>query len=96
MTTTIDRPAETLADPGTHSPADQRVTGMVCRACAAEQPLGLRYVCPDCFGPLEVRYDLKLIAASVERATIEASGATWNSCLSTAFPDVRLPSVPRR
>lgn len=72
MTTTIERPAEPLADPGTHSPADQRVTGMVCRACAAEQPLGLRYVCPDCFGPLEVRYDLELIAASVERATIEA------------------------
>lgn len=31
-------------------------TGLSCRACGAEYPLGAAYSCIDCFGPLEVRY----------------------------------------
>ena len=30
---------------------------MRCRNCGATQPIGLSYVCPACFGPLEVAYD---------------------------------------
>ena len=32
-------------------------TGLVCRECRAEQPLGPFYACQECFGPLEIGYD---------------------------------------
>ena len=28
----------------------------MCRECAASYPLGARYACEECFGPLEVAY----------------------------------------
>lgn len=42
---------------------------LVCRECGAEQDLGPFYVCPQCFGPLEVGYEF----GAVSRAEI-ASG----------------------
>jgi threonine synthase len=33
-------------------------TVLTCRECGATVPLGPHYACPDCFGPLEVGYDL--------------------------------------
>ena len=33
-------------------------TGLVCRACGAQRELGAHYACFECFGPLEVAYDL--------------------------------------
>ena len=47
-----------------------RVTGMACRNCGLAQPLGLSYVCPACFGPLEVTYDLAVAAETFTRAAI--------------------------
>ncbi len=41
---------------------------LVCRECGAEQDLGPFYVCPQCFGPLEVGYEF----GAVTRAEIEA------------------------
>jgi threonine synthase len=42
-------------------------TGLVCRACGTEFPLGDSYACLECFGPLEVAYDF----GSVTHADIE-------------------------
>ena len=36
---------------------------MRCRDCGAPQPIGLSYVCPACFGPLEVDYDYAVVGA---------------------------------
>ena len=49
-----------------------RVTGLRCRACAAPVPTGPSYVCPRCFGPLEVVYDEAAIAETLSREAIEA------------------------
>src|SRR6201999_1015876 len=43
-------------------------TGLTCRECGAAAELGPHYACPECFGPLEVGYDLPRLT----RADIEA------------------------
>jgi threonine synthase len=52
-------------------PRPNRIRGMACRNCGLAQPLGLSYVCPACFGPLEVAYDLAVAGATFTRSTIE-------------------------
>src|SRR3990172_10842524 len=52
-----------------------RVTGLRCRACAPPVPTGPSYVCPRCFGPLEVVYDEAAIAETLSREAIEARGS---------------------
>lgn len=42
--------------------------GLVCRECGSQQELGPHYACSECFGPLEVAYDLPTIT----REQIEA------------------------
>ncbi|MEA2536667.1 MAG: threonine synthase [Chloroflexota bacterium] len=49
-----------------------RILGLRCRNCARPEVLGPNYVCPACFGPLEVAYDLELVGRLVDRATIGA------------------------
>jgi threonine synthase len=49
-----------------------RITGMRCRNCGAGQPLGLSYVCPACFGPLEVDYDYETAGRTLTRESIAA------------------------
>ena len=43
-------------------------TGLVCRECGAAYALGAAYACIECFGPLEVAYDL----SGITRESIEA------------------------
>jgi threonine synthase len=44
------------------------VQALACKECGTEYELEARYVCDQCFGPLEVRYDLgSLDAESVKR-----------------------------
>jgi threonine synthase len=43
-------------------------TGLSCRECGHSAPIGAQHACPECFGPLEVRYDLP----AVTREQIEA------------------------
>jgi len=66
------RSADARSDaPGTPPVVDDRfgrATQLVCRECAATYPIGARYACEECFGPLEVGYDL----GTVTRAGIEA------------------------
>ena len=65
--TTTDRAAPTTAT----TPAG-RITGMACRNCGHAQPLAMAYVCPACFGPLEVTYDLGVVGKTFTAAAIAA------------------------
>ena len=62
------------AERGSAMPAE-RILGLRCRNCSRPETLGPNYVCAACFGPLEVAYDLELIAGLLDRATIAARPA---------------------
>jgi threonine synthase len=47
-----------------------RIVGMRCRNCGTAQPIGLSYVCPVCFGPLEVEYDHAVVLETFTRGAI--------------------------
>jgi threonine synthase len=64
----VDVAIQTAASNG----ASDRVLGLACRNCGRAEPLGASYVCPACFGPLEVAYDLSRVRATLDRATISA------------------------
>ena len=49
-----------------------RASSLVCRECAASYPLGARYACEECFGPLEVAYE----HGALSRDLIEAGPAS--------------------
>jgi len=51
-----------------------RVTGLRCRNCGRLEATGPSYVCPQCFGPLEVVFDREAVRAQVSRVAIEARG----------------------
>ncbi len=55
----------------TAAPDFGNATGLVCRECGASYSLGAAYACVECFGPLEVAYDL----SGITRASIEAGPA---------------------
>ncbi|MGZ9160594.1 MAG: threonine synthase [Candidatus Limnocylindrales bacterium] len=74
MTTEILPPSTPTATPAPARPLpathDRRITGMACRNCGRGQALAIAYVCPDCFGPLEVTYDLAAVATTFTRESI--------------------------
>jgi threonine synthase len=49
-----------------------RIVGLRCRSCRRAEPIGLSYVCPSCFGPLEVEYDYGLARQTLTHAAIAA------------------------
>ena len=51
-----------------------RVVGLQCKNCGRPEAIGPRFVCPACFGGLEVVYDREAIRAQVSRARIESRG----------------------
>jgi len=67
---------ETLTPPATTStapaalPTNARITGMACRNCGLRQAVAVAYVCPACFGPLEVTYDYDVVARTLTRDAI--------------------------
>ena len=72
---TAGHPTATTAPPAEAAPAAPaetraRITGMACRNCGIAQPLAVAYVCPACFGPLEVTYDLAAVAKTLTREAI--------------------------
>jgi len=75
--TTLRTPDSRSDVPRTPASVDDRfgrARQLVCRECAASYPIGARYACEECFGPLEVGYDLGTVA----RADIEAGpGSMW-------------------
>jgi threonine synthase len=48
-----------------------RLRGLRCRSCQALQPADTRYVCAECYGPIEPEYDLTRSDASTLRDAIE-------------------------
>ena len=60
--------ASAAQDPATRS----RIVGLRCRNCQRPEVTGPHFVCPSCFGPLEVALDREAIRAQVSRAAIEA------------------------
>jgi threonine synthase len=49
--------------------------GLRCRECGTEHPLEARYVCEQCFGPLEVAYDHSALDPAETRRKIQAGPA---------------------
>src|SRR5262245_35270051 len=45
---------------------------MACRNCGHVEPLAVAYVCPACFGPLEVTYDYRVIARTLTQDAVAA------------------------
>ncbi|MEU7682037.1 threonine synthase, partial [Streptomyces spectabilis] len=50
-------------------------SGLSCRECGTVFPLGPIFACAECFGPLEVAYDLPLGDPEALRAKIESGPA---------------------
>jgi len=48
------------------------VTALACKECGTEYELEARYVCEECFGPLEVRYELASLDADGAKRRIQA------------------------
>ena len=63
----------TAEAPGAGGPS--RITGLACKNCQRPEVLGPNFVCPACFGPLEVVYDYDVIREQVSRETIAARPA---------------------
>ncbi|MFN8157235.1 MAG: threonine synthase [Candidatus Nanopelagicales bacterium] len=83
MSTSFETPASSLeTKPGT--PDFGPATDLVCRECGASYALGAAYACIECFGPLEVGYDL----SAVTRELIESGPQNmWRySCLLPVAP----------
>lgn len=72
MTTPTLPPPTKTAPPDTSAEPTRarRIAGMACRNCGRAQPTAIAYVCPACFGPLEVRYDHDVVAATLTREAI--------------------------
>jgi threonine synthase len=68
---TSSAPPGATPDGATSAGTGPRITGLACRHCGLAQPLAVAYVCPACFGPLEVTYDYGVVAATLTRAAIE-------------------------
>ncbi|HET7702743.1 MAG TPA: threonine synthase [Candidatus Limnocylindrales bacterium] len=66
-----DAPVAATPPPG----ATSHVRGLRCRACGHPEELGPSFVCPACFGPLEVVYDHDVARARLTRASIAARPA---------------------
>ena len=61
-------------------------TGLICRECGSAYPSEARYSCENCFGPLEVEYDLDAARQVVTRSSIE-SGPTSIWRYEALLPD---------
>src|SRR4029079_18008401 len=59
-------PADPTARPRSH------VAGLKCRACGRPEDVGPSFVCPACFGPLEVAYDYDVARAALTREAVAA------------------------
>lgn len=62
----------TIPNTSTGTPLPTAVLGLKCKECGHQTKAEAIHVCPACFGPLEVEYDLALLKTRVSRASIEA------------------------
>ena len=76
MEMTTDMTLETPIRPETPATTDptnagpSHVVGLRCRACGRPEELGPSFVCPACFGPLEIVYDYDVARSALTRETI--------------------------
>src|SRR5918992_5162563 len=57
---------------------DMALRSLKCKECGASYPLDARFVCENCFGPLEASYDYSSLDASEVRRKIQAgSRGIW-------------------
>jgi threonine synthase len=78
MTTpTLDRttPATVAVSAMPGAGGGERIVGLACRSCGRPEDLGPSYVCPACFGPLDVAYDLGVAGRTLTREAIAARPA---------------------
>jgi threonine synthase len=66
------RPATTTTTTANATRGGSHVRGLQCRACGRPEAIGPSYVCPACFGPLEVVYDHDVARAALTPETIAA------------------------
>jgi threonine synthase len=69
------RPADAplaTAIAGSDGPLPSHIRGLRCRACGHPEAVGPSFVCPACFGPLEVVYDHDVARAALSREAIAA------------------------
>jgi threonine synthase len=64
------------------------VEALRCKECGTSYPLEARYVCEECFGPLEVAYDHSGLDAASARRRIQAGSASiWRYADFLPFTD---------
>lgn len=69
---TLETPIRPDDPAGSSSTSAAHVSGLRCRACGRPETIGPSFVCPACFGPLEVVYDLDVARAALTRESIGA------------------------
>ena len=67
--------AETRAASPALPPLTSHVAGLRCRRCGRPEPLEPAFVCPACFGPLEVVYDLEVARRALTHDAVAARPA---------------------
>jgi threonine synthase len=71
------------------------VQALQCKECRETYPLDARYVCEQCFGPLEVAYDLTgLDPASVKRRIQAGPNTIWRYSDFLPFEGPPVPGLP--
>src|SRR5918997_74751 len=71
------------------------VQALQCKECRETYPLDARYVCEQCFGPLEVAYDLTgLDPASVKRRIQAGPNTIWRYSDFLPFEGSPVPGLP--
>lgn len=62
----------TVAPPSlpTLDPASPRLLGLACRSCGRPEATPLAFICTACFGPLQARYDLDVVATTLDRDSL--------------------------
>ncbi len=65
-------PTEPAGAPRPAATSRSHVAGLRCRACGRSEEVGPSFVCPACFGPLEVAYDYDVARAALTPASIAA------------------------
>jgi threonine synthase len=69
---TLETPVRPATPATTEPTGPSHVRGLRCRACGRPEDLGPSFVCPACFGPLEIVYDLDVARSVLTREAIGA------------------------
>src|SRR5919106_3014010 len=76
--TSAHSPAEVFSQVDIQGDGGLGLESLRCKECGAEYPLDARYVCEQCFGPLEVAYDHSGVDAAEAKRKIQAgSRGIW-------------------